>query len=783
MRNHRLGFVVRPSVLFTVFGFALFSTSAVAADITGTVRDAANVAKPNTALSLTDGLGRIVAKGTSNAKGQFDFKDIAPGSYVVQATDTNAVLGSMPVSITEDKAIEKDLILQNNGPLNVVIASDRRQSLRNNLSPQTGTNAYKIDSSAIAALPQGSDTSFDKVLEQAPGVAEDSFGQTHVRGEHANLQYRLNGILLPEGISGFGQAIDSRIIDSATLLDGTLPAQYGYRTAGVVDIQTKSGLSNSGTASVRGGSYGTIEPSVTYGGTIGTSDYFVAASHLTSDLGIEAPTSSPRVIHDHTEQDKQFGYGSFAINDFQRIEVIAGNSIGTFQLPNNPNQTPNYTLNGTNSFNSSQLNERQFESNQYATLAWQGSKDGIDLQIAPYIRSSETHFRPDQAGDLIFNGVASDVKRTDLATGLQGDGSWRINAAHTLRSGFSLQNEHAVADNTSAVFLTNADGTQASDAPVTIADNHTKDGQLYGLYLQDEWKLTDQLTVNYGARYDIVNAYLDENQLSPRLGMVYKLTDATTLHAGYARYFTPPPLELVAPNSLSAFAGTSNAPVSTQDDPVKAERSHNFDIGATHKLNDNWQFGIDGYYKLVHDMLDEGQFGQALVFTPFNYQHGHIYGTELTANYSSKDIKAYANLAASRAMGKDIVSAQFNFDPDELAYINSHQVHLDHDQTFTASAGISYQVLPKTAVDLSSVLGSGLRSGFANTQHLPLYATFDAGATEDLDLIEGKKTQLRFSVVNLADTPYELRDGSGIGVGAPQWGQRRSLFLTLSQAF
>jgi len=41
---------------------------------------------------------------------------------------------------------------------------------------------------------------------QAPDVAQDSFGQFHVRGEHNGLQYRLNGIVLPEGISVFGQS-------------------------------------------------------------------------------------------------------------------------------------------------------------------------------------------------------------------------------------------------------------------------------------------------------------------------------------------------------------------------------------------------------------------------------------------------------------------------------------------------------------------------------------------------------------------------------------------------
>ena len=656
-----------------------------------------------------------------------------------------------------------------------------REDMRNELSPTTGTSAYKIDDRAIDSLPQGDNTSFDKILEQAPGVTQDSYGQAHVRGEHADLQYRLNGILLPEGISGFGQTLDPRIMQSMTLLDGALPAQYGYRTAGVVDIETKTGFENGGEGELFGGSHGTIQPSAMYAGVQGPVDYFFTASHLTSDLGIESPTPQ-NPIHDHTEQDRQFGYASYMINPMQRVEAIAGNSISYFQIPNNPGQTPNFTLDGTPSFDSSALNERQFESNQYATAAWQGSADGLTLQMAPYVRSSETHFRPDVAGDLIFNGVASDVLRRDLAVGLQSDGSWRVSPSHTLRSGFSLQDEHATSDNTSQVFAVDGGGTPAT-SPTAIVDNHQKDGQLYGIYLQDEWRLTDDLKVNYGVRFDDSEAYRSEHQLSPRIGFVYKLDSATKLHAGYARYFTPPPLELIAPSSIGLFNGTTNQAANPQDDAVKAERSNNYDIGMTHQLTDEIELGVDGYYKQVHNLLDEGQFGQALVYTPFNYEYGKIYGVEFTSSYTAKNFKAYGNLAISKAMGKNITSAQFNFDPGELAFIQNNFVHLDHDQTYTGSAGFSYSLRPGTELDADGILGSGLRSGFVNSQHLPWYTQVNLGVTQDLDLFPHDKTKLKLSVANLFDTTYELRDGTGIGVGAPQWGPRRGYFASLTQGF
>ena len=779
----------RPALLAAILFFA---SPAWAADgsVDGILRDKAGNPLINTQVKLQDGQGGIVKTTISDAAGHYAFSSVAAGSYVVLVTDKDAVLGSAAVAISESTPVHKDIALSDNQTLNVVIAQ-RRQQARNDLSPKTGTSAYAIDQQTIDSLPQGEDTPLDKVLLQAPGVAEDSAasGLLHIRGEHANVQYRLNGILLPEGILGLGDTLDTHIIESATLLDGVLPAQYGFRTAGVVDITTKTGFQNGGSASVMGGSNGTLQESANYAGTVGNADYFASISHLSSDLGIENPSSSVNAIHDHTEQNKQFGYAAYMINPMQQIEIAAGDAISYFQIPNNPNQpTAGYQLNGTTAFNSANLNERQFESNQFMTAAWEGSADGVTVQVAPYFRNSETHYRPDDIGDLMFNGIASDVQYTDLVTGLQNDNSWRINGEHTLRGGFTIQNDHVQSNTSSLAFETMGgslvtNGGNDSVSPLIVND-HTKDGQLYGMYLQDEWKLSDALTMNYGARFDDMEQYVSADQLSPRLGFVYKATETTTLHAGYARYFTPPPMELISSADIAGFANTTGAPAVTQDSPVKPERSNNFDAGATQKLGDRWQVGVDGYYKRVHDLLDEGQFGPALILTPFNYERGYIYGSEFSATYTGDKLKAYGNFAFSRAMGEGVNSAQFNFaDPDELAYISSHYVHLDHDQTYTASAGATYDVRSSTTVGLDGHFGSGLRDGFANTSHLPAYATFDASVEQKLDLIPHNETAIRFSVTNLLDSSYELRDGTGIGVGAPQWGARRGVFVALEQKF
>jgi len=82
--------------------------------------------------------------------------------------------------------------------------------------------------------------------------------------------------------------------------------------------------------------------------------------------------------------------------------------------------------------------------------------------------------------------------------------------------------------------------------------------QRLAFYAQDSWRLSRHLTLNYGARYDrFASSFDNEAQLSPRVNLVWKIDNATTAHAGYARYFVPPPVQYVWPFQIQRFAGTS----------------------------------------------------------------------------------------------------------------------------------------------------------------------------------------------------------------------------------
>jgi outer membrane receptor protein involved in Fe transport len=642
-------------------------------------------------------------------------------------------------------------------------------------------------------------------------VAEDSLGQVHVRGEHANLQYRINDVLLPEGITGFGQELDPRFVQSMSLLTGSLPAEYGFRTAGIVDIQTKSGAAlNGGSAEVFAGSYDTVRPSFEYGSTFGKSSFFINGSYDHNDLGIENPSPTSVPIHDYTDQYKMFMYYSYIMDPTSRLIVMGSLSYSQFQIPINASQTPTpqpvtaMPWVGTAEPSALTLNDDQNEQNYYGVVAYQKSSGNLNYQVSAYARNSSVHYVPGNLdATLDYNsGVASDEDRILYSGGAQMDASYTLGDSHTLRGGLTYLHEAVTADSTTTVFDVNGAGDETS-GPIPFTQDNSPHSDFGGLYLQDEWKILPQLTLNAGGRFDVYTSDTDsENQISPRANMVYKPWESTTLHGGYSRYFTPPPLETVPSGDIAAFAGTSDASLVTAPyNTVKAERANYYDLGVSQKVAPvpGLTLGLDGYYKTAQEQLDDGFFGQSLILSSFNYTRGRVRGLEFTANYDKGGFSAYANLAYSVAQGEGAASAQYLWgDEPTVNYVNHNWVYLDHDQRVTGSFGVAYTWNEpgrwSTKIYADALYGSGLRQDgpgnipgstdlVPNGSSVGQHYTLNFGVSERLRLAKKQALVARLDIVNITDNIYPLRTGTGVGVYAAQYGERRGFFGSLSYEF
>ena len=665
------------------------------------------------------------------------------------------------------------------------------------------------------------------MLLQAPGVNQDSLaaGAIHIRNEHLEVQYRINGIVLPEGVSFFGQGLDPRFVNSMQLITGTLPAEYGLRVAGIVDIQTKSGLFQpGGSVAMRAGSYDTVEPSFEYGGSAGGYNYFVSGDHLESSHGIEGVTPSYNAIHDDTLQTHAFVYVDKIINSVSKIAFVGGTFQGQFQIPNNPGQPVafgpgNTCVNagcapGTPLDNTiAGVGELRFGLPQRASDRGQFLRDHFLSALGGEFRLSGLslhQIRHACTSTRIRSATCSSTASRKMRCGRASRTAFRPTAAtgsaqatHCARALYSGRKivggrqlvgaaDHGLYGGGAIIIAAGCPLSGAatfSPTPVSIAQDQAKTGWLYSAYVQDEWKVLPKVTLNYGGRFDVVNEFTMENQISPRVNAVWTPIDTTTVHAGYANYFTPPPFELVSTGSLTnpvLLSSSASCSANCVNSPVKSERSHVFDAGVTQEVLPGAKIGVDVYYKYARNLLDEGQFGAPVILTPFNYHVGYNKGVELTTSYDKGPFSYYGNLAIGKEKGEGISSAEFNFSASDLAYIATHPINTDHSQLMTASAGMSY-LWKGTRCSVDIIAGTGLRTttatGAPNEETTPSYEQVNLGVSHTFDLPYGGPLEIGFDVINALDEVYLIRGGGGVGVFAPAYGPRRTFFATVRKDF
>ena len=760
--------------------------------VSGIARDALQRPLDGVQIRLEAPDRRVIAHGTTQRDGKYTLPAVAPGVYSLIGEKTGFATATTVVTVGT-KAVASDLTLESNQALDMKVAAERLAAARSEIEPRIGATTYTIDQRAIQDQPGGSNIPLNQTLLQAPDVSQDSFGQIHLRNDHANIQYRINGVILPEGISYFGQSLTSRFASSIDLITGSLPAQFGLVTTGIVDIQTKSGaFEPGGSIGFYGGSHGWMEPSAEDAGSVGNVNYYFSGDLLENGIGIENPTGSNDPIHDQTRQGHGFAYLEDIIDPTSKISLILGAYQGSFQIPDSPGQAPAFQyLNQTN-FNSALLNETQQESNDYAALAYIKSTADYGFQLSAFIRYSRLAYSPDTVGDLMFYGLAQNAVRNDTAEGLQADAYYQIGNYHTLRYGGLITAERATSNTNSQVFpCLDLACDSVGTSPTSISDSSAITGWTYSAYLQDEWKLLPTVTVNYGARFDVLNAYTDASQISPRLNVVWKPTSDTTLHAGYSRYFTPPALELISGESIAKFAGTTGYPAGytpaspPADGPILPERSHYFDIGAEHTFLPGLKFGVDAFYKLATDLIDEGQFGAPIILSVFNYAHANVYGVEFTGSYNRGNWSAYGNLSVGRERATQVASQQFNFTPAEITYIASNYIYTDHSQWVTASGGVTY-TWNGTRFSADMIFGSGLRQDqgdIPNGGTVSPYTQVNLGVSHRFENVPGGPIELSFNVINAFDDIYEIRSGTGVGVFAPQYGPRIAVYASLRKFF
>ena len=248
-------------------------------------------------------------------------------------------------------------------------------------------------------------------------------------------------------------------------------------------------------------------------------------------------------------------------------------------------------------------------------------------------------------------------------------------------------------------------------------------------YLQDTWRTTRQLTINYGVRLDgygqkqnLGTPSVNQAYLSPRLNLAYALNGGTTFRASYNKLFTQPPL------AQGAIVGTS----------LRPQLTNAYDASVEQRFGTTQTAKIAYYQKNDSNQNDTGlliPYTQIGAYTTLQYQYATIQGVELSYDLAPRNnigLGGYAAFARSKARpgGLDQTGGA-------APTVN------DHDQRSTLSTGLSYTFKSQAFAGVDYYYGSGEASSVL----API------GASNSNVLNDGKRNSHSLVNLRLASPP------------------------------
>ena len=756
--------------------------------IKGVVRDELINPLSGITVVLHDSRGRVVREAKTNQDGSFSFLGIPFGDYSVEAKAPGRVEAHQHVQLSSSEISDVELF--------AVATTEKAVIIEEREIPRPGRTVGSVSTlsrEAIKALPQGEDRAITDVVTTQPGFILDAFGNVYARGNHANVQYQIDGIPIPDSVGNlFAQALPVRLIDSVEILSGGLPAEYGNRLAAVVNINTRRGGSTpEGLLQIRYGSFDTVESSAYYGRSIGPIGFFIGGSYSQSQRMLDPP-SVTEILHDAGRNGRAFFRFDYAPTARDRIEVFGNYAHNFFQIPIDPSvmpldpSQPNQMRpvdeygNSPPSYVPHDTDATETEHELFFTASWIHSfEKGGQLQFAPYYKFSRGIFLSDPARALGAQAdpqsTVSDVdRRADRAGGILHYSLPRGN--HLLKTGIQFDYLHGET-NFTQYFRNDASPEGGIDMLRGGSGADRTAALLTGFYIQDRWD-RGRFGLQVGIRGDWQHVMLsngetsDQLGLSPRLGVSFAFLKDLVGHAFWGINFEPPaPLDVGnAARVLGVLPTGGTVPYD-----ISAETNVYGELGLNARLWRKLKLGAVGWGRYAWNQLDNVAIGATNLIANYNFERGRAIGVELSADFLFRDwLNAFANMTWLIAQGQGISSAKFLFDAEALA--DTSWQTLDHAQSFTANAGLTLQ---QSGASLTALLayGSGLRTGPSNDQSVPQHVRFDLTLQYAFNQIP-MQPRVAIDVINLFDAHYAYRIGNGF-VGS-SYAAPRSVFVRLA---
>ncbi len=689
----------------------------------------------------------VVTGSIANELGEYQIKNLVPGRYTIEAYIVGFKTAQIDTNLSNgfhqlDFALEaSDITLSGV----TVTATAQHESVNRKLSIVTDAPMFQESTfhNAPTSLPS-------TILQQSiPGAVQAPTGEVHIRGQHAEYTYYVDGIEIPETQSeGMTELFDPQVIDRITFRVGDLPAEYSDALA-AIDVKTKIPATHfSANASGYAGSFNSSGQAVSLDAHSGDFAYFFAGSRKITDRRID--TELPDVFHDHGQDMYGLGKVQYIISPDDIVALDLDLSNSNFQIP--------YDSTG-----GVLMDDNQKETGGFQNLIYRHGF-GTDGNTGEFFFAF-TH----REGTLNYNPGANDTPSFYFA----GDSTTAYNIKEARKFdvygadsyvAFPEGDNLSMKSGASYNYTKGNENFSAFDGN-TLGPQSMEDleGYDFGAYAQTVYQPLPIFQIDAGVRYDLhfAKGIGNESQISPKVKLAYIPDLSTTAYVYYGRLFVPVFIEQLR----EITAGTGTVP-----EPTKAVRGNYFEAGVTESFTSFLSGRVLGYYTEESPGMDDNTIPGTNIQTAVNIQRIFVRGVELGIDYHSEGpFTGYLNLAVSHAQGDGATSGGFlPALPPTTAF------DLDHDQRITYSIGLNYDQ-SGYFVNIVGSYGSGLTNGQTNG-HVNPHLIFDASLGKSLH-IDGFSIRPELFVNNILNHQYLLKGSFFSGAA---WGTPRSFLFKVA---
>ncbi|HEY0006168.1 MAG TPA: TonB-dependent receptor [Pyrinomonadaceae bacterium] len=684
---------IHRAVLLLVLGLLLAGPASAQSrigTIQGTVKDPGGALVPGANVTVTQPLTGYHQTVQTDMQGVYKLVNVPFNTYTVRAEAPGFQPAEQSIDVESTIPLNTDLTLSvGQATANVTVTADNSALLEpDRTSSDTDIHQSLLERPTGASPSRG----IENIVASAPGFVKDDNGRLHPRGSESQVQYVVDGIPITENLSAiFSTSLDARTMRTVEVLTGGIPAEFGDKLGGVINVNTRSGLEmpTQGGLTLSGGSFSTGEIGADFSTHTKKFGFITNLSATTSQRYLDPPTI------DNFHNFGRTGKGFFRLD---------------YQFDQNDSLRGTFTFGGSNFQVANRLEQELAGQDQRQKLRDSAQNFTYQHIFSPNALGQFSFFNRHSRARLTSNPFSTPVvafqDRSLQNTG--GIGSLTLTrGVHNIKVGGQalvqkLDEDFSFYPTVAFEEIADEDGNllpnpiNAFNVANPFVFDGRKTGSILSAYVQDRFTVFKNLTLDAGLRYDHYSLLIKDQGFSPRIGLAYFIPRTqTTLRASYNRFFQTPPAEnLLLASSVEAAAISPLAVLQgvTLVQPVRVDKEHLFELGAEQLLSRFLRLNVSVYQKRIKNYSDKDQFVETGIIFPVSISSGRVTGEEVRLESTEmRGFQGFISYANAHAYGvTPIIGGLFlGEDPGELRAAGL-KFSADHDQRTEVQFHLGY---------------------------------------------------------------------------------------------